>query len=71
MDFEKSGYWCLSSAIDADAVLVPGCKAEMVCLGRGELGDSLGPLRNSMLRELTGEHKTDSRLDFSARPEKD
>ena len=34
------------------------------CLGRGELGDSLGALRDGMLGELSGEDKADSGLDL-------
>mgnify|MGYP000910228047 CR=1 FL=1 len=36
-------------------------------LRRGELGDSLGSLRDSMLGKLTREHKTNSRLDLAGR----
>jgi hypothetical protein len=38
------------------------------CLGRRELGDSLGSLADGMLGEFTREHKTYCSLDLSAGP---
>ena len=37
------------------------------CLGRRELGDSLGTFRDSMLGKLSRKHEADSSLDLSAR----
>jgi hypothetical protein len=36
------------------------------CLRRGELGDSLGSLRDGVLGEFTRKHETDSGLDLAA-----
>jgi hypothetical protein len=38
----------------------------VACLSRGEFGDSLGSLRDGVLGELTGKHKTNGGLDFAA-----
>jgi hypothetical protein len=43
----------------------PLCTTNLNCLGRGELGNSLGSLRNGMLGKLTGKHKTNSSLDLA------
>ena len=40
---------------------------EYLDLSRGELGDSLGSLRDSMLGKLTRKNQSDGRLDFTGR----
>jgi hypothetical protein len=56
VDFEKSG--CLKAFEKR--------KYFWQCLSRGEFGDSLGSLTNSMLGKFTGEHEADGSLDLSA-----
>ncbi len=39
----------------------------VACLGGGELGDSLGSLRDGVLGKLSGKHEADSSLDLARR----